>query len=134
LVSLKLNYLSHLSVRDNGSIAGELLLDDFEDLLLVKLLGETLDCSQGLASIALCNVSACVTQSRRLKLGPRDGRVAESMAEAGGVRTLNTDMNVILRLLGLSGIFVGFGEGVCRGWLAFGRSAKVNAGAACGWG
>lgn len=28
--------------------------------------------------------------------------------------TLNTDVYVILRLLGLSCVFVGFGEGVCR--------------------
>jgi len=67
LVSLKLNYLAHLSVRDNGAIAGELLLDDLEDLLLVELLGETLDCSQGLASIALCDMSAGVAQPRRLR-------------------------------------------------------------------
>lgn len=33
----------------------EFLLDDLEDLLLVKLLGKTLDRSQGLTSIALCN-------------------------------------------------------------------------------
>lgn len=79
LVSLKLNDLTHLGVVHDSAIAGELLLDDLEDLLLVKLLGETLDGGQGLASIAL----------------------------------LNTDMDVILRLFSLSGVFVGFGEGVC---------------------
>lgn len=31
----------------------ELLLDDFQDLLLIKLLGEALDGSQGLTTIAL---------------------------------------------------------------------------------
>lgn len=54
LVSLQLDHLSHLRVDDNRAIAGKLLLDHFEDLLLVEFLGESLDCSQGLASIALC--------------------------------------------------------------------------------
>ena len=39
LVALELDHLAHLTVCDDGAIAGELLLDDFEDLLLVKLLG-----------------------------------------------------------------------------------------------
>jgi hypothetical protein len=39
LVSLQLDHLSHLRVCDDGAIAGKLLLDHFEDLLLVKLLG-----------------------------------------------------------------------------------------------
>jgi len=38
LVTLKLNHFAHLTVIDNGAIASELLLDDFEDLLLVELL------------------------------------------------------------------------------------------------
>jgi hypothetical protein len=54
LVSLQLDHLSHLRVSDDGSIAGELLLDHFEDLLLVKLLGQALDRGQGFATIALC--------------------------------------------------------------------------------
>lgn len=53
LVSLKLNDLTHLGVVHDSAITGELLLDDLEDLLLIKLLGETLDGGQGLASIAL---------------------------------------------------------------------------------
>lgn len=53
LISLKLNDLTHLGIVHDSAIAGELLLDDLEDLLLVKLLWETLDSSQGLASIAL---------------------------------------------------------------------------------
>ena len=43
LVSLQLDHLSHLIVGDDSSIAGKLLLDDFENLLLVKLLGQALD-------------------------------------------------------------------------------------------
>jgi len=53
LIALKLDHLAHLSVDNDGAIAGELLLDDFENLLLIKLLGESLDSSQGLTSIAL---------------------------------------------------------------------------------
>lgn len=80
LISLKLNHLSHFSINNDGAIASELLFDDFEDLLLIEFLGETLDSSQSLTTIAL----------------------------------LNTDVYVILRLLGLSCIFVRFGEGVKR--------------------
>lgn len=34
----------------------ELLLDDLQDLLLIELLGETLDSGQGLSTIALCKL------------------------------------------------------------------------------
>lgn len=78
LIPLKLNHLAHLSVIDNGAIAGKFLLNDLKDFLLVELFGQTLDSSQGLATIAL----------------------------------LNPNMDVILRLLGFPGVFVGFGEGV----------------------
>jgi len=78
LISLELDHLSHLSVVDNGAIASKLLLDDLENFLLVKFLGETLDRSQSLTTIAL----------------------------------LNTDVYVVLRLLGLSSFFVCLGEGV----------------------
>lgn len=42
----------------------ELLLDDLEDLLLVKLLGQSLNCSQSFTTIALCGkrMSACYSQ------------------------------------------------------------------------
>jgi hypothetical protein len=39
LVTLKLDHFAHLRVGDDGAIAGELLLNDFEDLLLVEFLG-----------------------------------------------------------------------------------------------
>jgi hypothetical protein len=103
LVSLQLNHLAHLSVRDDGAIASELLLDDLENLLLVEFLGQTLNSGQSLTSITL----------------------------------LNTYMDVILRLLGFSGVFVGFGEGVCRqgrrvskrkrGGVWFGRAMPIMA-------
>jgi hypothetical protein len=55
LVSLQLNHITHLSVGDDGAIASELLLDHLQDLLLIELLGKTLDRSQGLTTIALLN-------------------------------------------------------------------------------
>ena len=60
LISLELDDLTHLGVCDYGSIACEFLLDDLENLLLVELLRQALDGSQGLASIALCVVLARV--------------------------------------------------------------------------
>jgi hypothetical protein len=53
LVALELDHLSHLGVGDDGAIAGKLLLDHFEDLLLVELLRQALDRGQRLATIAL---------------------------------------------------------------------------------
>jgi len=78
LISLQLNHLTHLSVCDDGAIAGELLLDDLENFLLVKLLGETLNSGQSLTTIAL----------------------------------LNPNVDVVLRLFSLAGVFVRVGEGV----------------------
>ena len=43
-----------LAQRQLGMRHTELLLNDLQNLLLVKLLGETLDGSQGLSSISLC--------------------------------------------------------------------------------
>jgi hypothetical protein len=57
LVALKLDNLTHLGVGDYGTIASELLLDHLENLFLVELFGQPLDCGQGLTSIALCLVS-----------------------------------------------------------------------------
>jgi hypothetical protein len=69
LITLKLDHLTHLTVCNNRAIASyvvlalppinrdlarhtEFLLNDLEDLLLVKLLGETLDSCQCLTTIA----------------------------------------------------------------------------------
>jgi len=57
LVSLQLDHLSHLGVCDDGAIAGKLLLDDFENLLLVELLGQSLDGGQSLTTITLLNTN-----------------------------------------------------------------------------
>jgi len=43
LVSLKLDYLSHVLINDDGAIASEFLLDDFENLLSIELLWESLN-------------------------------------------------------------------------------------------
>jgi hypothetical protein len=59
LVALQLDYLAHLGVADNSAIAGKLLLDHLEDLLLVEFLGQALHCCQGFAAIALCVGLAC---------------------------------------------------------------------------
>ena len=53
LVALELDDLTHLGVAHDGAIASELLLDHLKDLLLVELLGETLDSGQGLATVTL---------------------------------------------------------------------------------
>jgi len=55
LVALELNHLTQLRVGGDATIAGELLLDELEDLLPVKPLRKTLDGSQGLSAIALLN-------------------------------------------------------------------------------
>jgi hypothetical protein len=60
LVTLELDDFTHLRVGNDGAIAGELLLDDLEDLLLVEFLGQTLHRRQGLTAIALCIVLAGV--------------------------------------------------------------------------
>ena len=94
----------------------ELLLDDFEDLLLVKLLGKSLDRSQGLTTIALCsNEAVSHIFSRRQEAGDHDGtKRHQQSTEITGNRkhTLNPYMDVILRLFSLAGVFVSFGEGV----------------------
>lgn len=43
LIALELDHLAHLRVCDDGAIARKLLLDHFEDLLLVEFLGQALD-------------------------------------------------------------------------------------------
>ena len=43
LVALELDDFAHLGVCDYGAIAGKLLLDDLEDLLLVEFLGQSLN-------------------------------------------------------------------------------------------
>jgi hypothetical protein len=84
----------------------ELLLDDFQNLLVVELRRNTLDRSQGFTSIALCRWS-----SQRMR--PRNDSSGEKNHQRLMIRTLNANMDVLACLFGLSGIFVGLGEGVC---------------------
>jgi len=56
LVALKLDHLAHalgLGGGDDRAIASEILLEDLENFLVVKLGRNALDRGQGLASIAL---------------------------------------------------------------------------------
>lgn len=101
LVALELDHLAHLGVVDDGAIAGELLLDDLEDLLLVELLWQALDRGQCLATIALCE-------------GVSVSWVTGTFGECEWSLTLDTDVDVVLGLLGVaSGISIGLCEGVC---------------------
>ena len=103
LVALELDHLAHLRVVDDGAIAGEFLLDHFEDLLLVEFLRQALHRRQCLATIAFCG-GVLVMMSGR-------GRAGDLRFGVG--LTLDTDVDVVLRLLGLSGISIGLCEGVC---------------------
>ena len=86
----------------------ELLLDDLQNLLLVKLLGKTLNSGQSLTTIALCETqSVCISAPA----SHSDSGVPGTRTEA---HTLNPNVDVVLRLFGLAGVFVGFGEGVCE--------------------
>jgi len=55
LVALKLDHVAGLFIVDYGAVAGELLLNDLEDLLEVELGWNALDGGQGLTTIALLN-------------------------------------------------------------------------------
>jgi len=80
LVALELDDLSGARVGDNGAIASELLLDDLENLLEIKLRRNALDRGQGFASIALLDANVdvlsfglCTSVSRVLVLRIREG-------------------------------------------------------------
>jgi hypothetical protein len=100
LVALELDHLAHLRVVDDGAIAGELLLDHLEDLLLVELLREPLHRRQCLATIAFC--------ASHVSLGVE--RMFQSYWRVE--LTLDTDVDVVLRLLGVSS---GISIGLCKG-------------------
>jgi len=66
LVALKLDHVTGLFIVDYGAIAGELLLNDLEDLLEVELGWNALDGGQGLAAIALLNAYVDIRLGRLL--------------------------------------------------------------------
>jgi hypothetical protein len=117
LVSLQLYHLSHVGIGDDGAIAGELLLDHFEDLLLVEFLGQALDRGQGFATIALCAGSASAlrdivtaenaeAKGAHIQRGPRGVRQR-------GIRTLDPNVDVVLLTsFGLSTSVIGLRKGI----------------------
>ena len=91
LIALELNHLAHLRVVDDGAIAGEFLLDHFEDLLLIELARKSLDGSQSLATIALFERPM---SERSLGKGPTLG----STTHAGCGYGCNSAKTVLFRL------------------------------------
>lgn len=73
----------------------ELLLDHLQDLLLIELLWKALNSCQCLTTIALCHIGQSLLKQI----------VTSSL-------TLNTDVDVLLSLLCLPGMFIGLREGV----------------------
>jgi len=53
LIALQLNHLAVLDVLDDRAVAGELLLERFDEFLEVELFSDALHCGQCLAAIAL---------------------------------------------------------------------------------
>lgn len=91
------------------------LLDDLENLLVIKLGRDTLHGGQGLASIALCNIPSALNISRTKVAAARPkGHATVGRVTAGhrGKHTLNANMDILLGLSSLSRVLVGFGEGV----------------------
>jgi hypothetical protein len=85
----------------------KLLLDDLENLLVIELRRNALHRGQGLTSITFCATSVS-------GFGDDSTLRRESVTRQWGTgrRTLDTDMDVLLGLSGLSRVLVGFGEGV----------------------
>jgi hypothetical protein len=117
LISLQLDHLSHLGIGDDGAIAGELLLDHFEDLLLVEFLGQALDRGQGFATIALYKglASALRDITRAEKAKGKDTLIQRDPRKAiqKRVRTLDPNVDVVLLTsLGLSTSVIGLRKGI----------------------
>jgi len=60
LVTLQLDHVAGLFIVDDGAVAGELFLDDLEDLLEVKLGWDAFDRGQRLATITLLDADVDV--------------------------------------------------------------------------
>lgn len=104
----------------------EFLPEEGENLAGVKLSRKTSDRGQRLATISLCDrISAIVG-------GITGSRVDHRHRKCDGIRarldrwcadeepTLNANMDVVLDLFDITGVVVGFGEGVC------GKQASVS--------
>ncbi len=57
MISLQLDDFTHIIILDDVSIAGEFLLEGFEDTLLVQIGWDALDSGQGLSSISLLDTN-----------------------------------------------------------------------------
>src|SRR3954469_21324835 len=57
LIALELNNGSQLLILHKGSVASKVLLENLEHALLVKVLGQSLNGGQGLASVALLDTN-----------------------------------------------------------------------------
>jgi len=64
LIALELDDLPHLLVVDKGAVAGEFLLECFQQLLGIILLRQALKSSQGLPPIALLNTDMYIIRLR----------------------------------------------------------------------
>jgi hypothetical protein len=60
LIALELDHVASLVIVDDGAVAGELLLDDLEDLFEVELGWDTLDGGQGFTTITLLDTDVDV--------------------------------------------------------------------------
>ena len=65
LIALQLDHTAGLLIVDNCTVAGELLLDDLEDLLEVKLGWDALDRGQRLPTITLLDADVDVYWKKR---------------------------------------------------------------------
>lgn len=79
LIALELNDRSQLLILHKSSVASEILLEDLEHALLVKVLGQSLDGGQGLASVTLLDTNICFS----LDLLGRHGTAGRASMQRG---------------------------------------------------
>jgi len=65
LITLKLDHVASLVIVDDGAVAGELFLDDLEDLFEVEFGWNTLDSGQGFTTITLLDTDVNVWEAVR---------------------------------------------------------------------
>ena len=90
LIALQLNDRSQLLVLDQGAVASEILLEDLEHALLVKVGWQSLDGRQGLASVTLLNTDICLTFQQQ-SVSQRDHCNIDAINEGrmGGANKIN---------------------------------------------
>jgi len=65
LIALELNNGTQLFILYQGAVASEVLLEDLEHALLVKVGRQSLDGGQGLASVTLLDTNICMVKATR---------------------------------------------------------------------